>query len=126
MNRLKTQKLSITCRQSKTRLAQVDKQIAEISAEINRLINANNTLAHSMKILRSIPGIGAICAATILIEMPEIGNLDRRQVASLTGLAPMARQSGQWRGKSSIQGGRKIVRDASTCRPWSRCGITPT
>ena len=112
MNRLKTQTLSITCRQSKTRLAQVDKQIAEISAEVDRLINANNTLAHSMKILRSIPGIGAVCAATILIEMPEIGKLDRRQVASLTGLAPMARQSGQWRGKSFIQGGRKIVRDA--------------
>ncbi len=65
-----------------------------------------------MKILRSIPGIGAVCAATILIEMPEIGKLDRRQVASLTGLAPMARQSGQWRGKSFIQGGRKVVRDA--------------
>ena len=112
MNRLKTQKLSITCRQSKTRLAQVDKQIAEISAEVDRLINTNNTLAHSMKTLRSIPGIGAVCAATILIEMPEIGKLDRRQVASLTGLAPMARQSGQWRGKSFIQGGRKIVRDA--------------
>ena len=80
MNRLKMQKLSITCRQSKTRLAQVDKQIAEIGAEIDRLINANNTLAHSMEILRSIPGIGAVCAATILIEMTEIGKLDRRQV----------------------------------------------
>lgn len=112
MNRMKTQTLSITCRQSKTRLAQVDKQIAEISAEVDRLINANNTLAHSMKILRSIPGIGAVCAATILIEMPEIRKLDRRQVASLIGLAPMARQSGQWRGKSFIQGGRKIVRNA--------------
>lgn len=107
MNHLKTQKLSITYRQSKTRLAQVDKQIAEI----DRLINATNTLAHSMKILRSIPGIGAVCATTILIEMLEIGKPDRRQVASLTGLVPMARQSGQWRGKSSIQGGRKIVRD---------------
>ncbi|MEM5469568.1 hypothetical protein WNY56_12335 [Celeribacter marinus] len=48
MNRLKTQKLSITCRQSKTRLAQVVKQIAEISAEVNRLIKANNTLAQSI------------------------------------------------------------------------------
>ena len=83
-------------------MAQVDKQVAEISAEIDRLINANDTLPHSMKILRSITGIGAICAATILIEMPEIGKLGRRQVASLTGLAPMARQSGQSRGKPFI------------------------
>jgi transposase len=112
MNRLKTQTLSVTCRQRKARLAHVDKQIAEISAEIDRLIQTSDTLAHSMKILRSIPGIGAVCAATILTEMPEIGTLDRKHVASLTGLAPMARQSGQWRGKSFIQGGRKIVRDA--------------
>jgi len=110
--RLKTQTLSITRRQSKARLAQVDKQIAEINAEVDRLINSNDDLAHSMNILRSIPGIGAVCAATILTEMPEIGSMDRKQVASLTGLAPMTRQSGQWRGKSFIQGGRKIVRDA--------------
>ena len=96
----------------KDRLAQVDKQIAEINAEVDRLIYSRDTLAHSMKILRSIPGIGAICAATILIEMPENGSMDRKQVASLTGLAPMTRQSGQWRGKSFIQSGRKVVRDA--------------
>lgn len=110
--RLKTQTLSITRRQSKARLAQVDKQNAEINDEIDRLISSSDTLAHSMKILRSISGIGAVCAATILIEMPEIGRLDRKQAASLTGLAPMTRQSGQWRRKSFIQGGRKIVRDA--------------
>lgn len=112
INRLKTQTLSITRRQSKARLAQVDKQIADINAEVERLISSSDTLAHSMQILRSIPGIGAVSAATILIEMPEIGTLDRKKVASLTGLAPMTRQSGQWRGKSFIQGGRKIVRDA--------------
>jgi transposase len=112
MSRLKVQTLSITCRQSKARLAQVDRQIAEINAAIDRLIHSSDTLAHSMKILRSIPGIGAACAATILIEMPEIGSMDRKQVASLTGLAPMTRQSGQWRGKSFIQDGRKVVRDA--------------
>jgi len=112
MSRLKTQTLSIICRQSKARLVHINKQIAEIYAEVERLINSNDTLAHSMKILRSIPGIGAICASTILIEMPEIGSMDRKQVASLTGVVPMTRQSGQWRGKSFIQGGRKVVRDA--------------
>jgi transposase len=84
---MKTQTLPITCRQSKARLAQVDKQIAEINAEIDRLINSSGRLAHSMKILRSIPGIGAVCASTILIEMPEIGSMDRKQVACLTGVA---------------------------------------
>jgi transposase len=112
MSRQKTQTLSIICRQSKARLAQVDKHIAEIDVEVNRLIQSSDTMARSMKILRSIPGIGAVCASTILIEMPEIGRMDRKQVASLTGVAPMTRQSGQWRGKSFIQGGRKVVRNA--------------
>lgn len=112
LSRQKTQTLPITRRQSKTRLAHIEKQIAEIAAEIDRLIQADDMMAHSMKILRSIPGIGAVCAATILIEMPEIGGMDRKQVASLTGVAPMTRQSGQWRGKSFIQGGQKVVRDA--------------
>ena len=112
MSRLKTQTLSIICRQRKARLVHINKQIAEIDAEVDRLINSNDTLAHSMKILRSILGIGAVCASIILIEMPEIGSMDRKQVASLTGVAPMTRQSGQWRGKSFNQGGRKVVRDA--------------
>jgi len=112
MSRQKTQTLSIICRQSKARLAQVDKHIAEIDAEVKRLIQSSDTMARSMKILRSIPGIGAVCASTILIEMPEIGRMDRKQVASLTGVAPMTRKSGQWRGKSFIQGGRKVVRNA--------------
>jgi len=124
MSRHKTQTLPITRRQSKARLAQIGKQINEIDVEIGRLIQSSDTMARSMTILRSIPGIGAVCAATILIEMPEIGSMDRKQVASLTGVAPlscmqactagqcMTRQSGQWRGKSFIQGGRKVVRDA--------------
>jgi transposase len=65
-----------------------------------------------MKILRSIPGIGAVFAATILIEMSGIESMGLKQVASLTGLAPMAPKFGQWRGKSFIQDGLKVVRDA--------------
>ena len=63
-------------------------------------------------ILRSIPGIGEIAAAAILIECPEIGTLGKKQAASLAGLAPMTRQSGKWQGKAFIQGGRKFLRDA--------------
>lgn len=48
----------------------------------------------------------------MLTLLPEIGGLERKQVACLAGLAPITRQSGQWRGKSSIQGGRKPLRDA--------------
>lgn len=59
-----------------------------------------------------MPGIGAVTAAAMLTLLPEIGTLQRKQVASLTGLAPITRQSGQWQGKSFIGGGRKPLRDA--------------
>ena len=51
-------------------------------------------------------------AGSLLIECPEVGTLGRKQIASLTGLAPLTRQSGQWRGHAFIQGGRKFLRDA--------------
>jgi len=92
-SRQRNQTLLITRRQSKARLALSDKQITEIDGEIGRLIQSDGTMARSMEILLSIPGIGAVCAATILIEMPEIGSMGRKQVASLTGVAPMTRQS---------------------------------
>jgi transposase len=59
-----------------------------------------------------VPGIGKRIARTLIAELPELGSLDRRQIAALVGLAPWARQSGQRRGKSFIGGGRKSVRSA--------------
>lgn len=53
-----------------------------------------------------------MAAAAVLIECPEIGTLGRKQAAALAGLAPMTRQSGTWKGKAFIQGGRKHLRDA--------------
>ena len=75
-------------------------------------IREDRVLARTFAILCSIPGIGAVSAAALLIELPEIGTLNRKQVASLAGLAPMTRQSGNWRGRAFIQGGRKHLRDA--------------
>ena len=68
--------------------------------------------ARAFDILCSIPGLGRVTAGTILVECPEIGTLSRKQIASLAGLAPMTRQSGQSRGRQFIQGGRKFLRDA--------------
>lgn len=61
-------------------------------------------------LLTSVPGVGPATARTLLAEMPELGSLDRRQIASLAGLAPWTRQSGTWKGKSFIGGGRGKVR----------------
>lgn len=99
-------------RQTKARLAQVERQIAELDAEIEALIEARESTARNREILCSIPGIGSVTAAAMLTLLPEIGALERKQVASLAGLAPFTRQSGRWQGKAFIRGGRKLLRDA--------------
>lgn len=111
-NRAKVQEIAVLKRQTKARLAQLERQIAELDTEIAALIGARESTAHSLDILCSMPGIGAVTAAAVLTLMPEIGTLERKQVASLTGLAPFNRQSGQSQGKACIGGGRKPLRDA--------------
>ena len=111
-NRAKTQDLSVLKCQTKARLTLVERQIAELDTEIATLIAARENTARRCDILRSMPGVGAVSAAAMLTLMPELGTLDRKQVASLAGLAPITRQSGQWQGKSFIGSGRKPLRDA--------------
>lgn len=72
----------------------------------------DTALARRHHILTSIAGVGTLTANQLIATMPELGNLDNKQAASLAGLAPVARQSGQWKGKSFIRGGRANVRQA--------------
>jgi len=111
-NRAQTQDIALLKRQTKARLTQVERQVAELDAEITALIEAHDATARNRDILCSMPGIGTVTAAALLTLLPEIGTLQRKQVASLTGLAPITRQSGQWQGKSFIGGGRKPLRYA--------------
>ena len=99
-------------RQIKARLTLVERQLAELDAEIARHLASDAALERKRNILCSIPGVGPIAAALILTFLPEIGALDRKQTASLAGLAPHTRESGQWKGKSFISGGRKPLRNA--------------
>ena len=69
-------------------------------------------MSERLDILISIPGIGLTTALMILIDLPEIGALNNKQVASLAGLAPMSQSSGKWQGKARIQGGRPNLRHA--------------
>lgn len=99
-------------RHTAQRLAQIDRQIAAIDAALQACLESDPDLVARFKIIVSIPGIGTLTAVTMLIEMPELGSLDNKQVASLVGLAPQARDSGQHRGKRHIRGGRAILRHA--------------
>ncbi len=90
----------------------LEKELAEIDAEINDHMRGSPVWAEKEDLLASVPGVGPIIARTLIAELPELGSLDRRKIAALVGLAPWTRQSGQWRGKSFIGGGRKTVRNA--------------
>src|SRR5262249_6566596 len=63
-------------------------------------------------LLRSVPGVGRVMTATLLAELPELGKLNRKQIAALVGVAPLNRDSGTYRGKRMIWGGRASVRAA--------------
>jgi len=112
LNRSKTQTLTVLKRQSKARLAQIKRQLGELEDALLDLARQCPKRARAFDILCSIPGLGRVTAVAILVECPEIGTMTRKQITSLAGLAPMTRQSGQWRGKAFIQGGRKFLRDA--------------
>lgn len=88
----------------------LEKELADIDGEIDDSVRGAPVWAEKEDLLASVPGVGPVIARTLIAEMPELGTLDRKKIAALAGLAPWTRQSGQWRGKSMIGGGRKSVR----------------
>ena len=88
----------------------LEKELAELDVLIEDHVRGSAVWVEKEDLLASVPGVGKIIARTLIAELPELGSLDRRQIAALVGLAPWTRQSGQWRGKSFIGGGRKSVR----------------
>ena len=90
----------------------LQKELVEIDGEIDDHVRGSPVWAEKQDLLDSAPGVGPVIARTLISELPELGLLDRRKIAALVGLAPWTRQSGQWRGKSFIGGGRKSVRSA--------------
>jgi transposase len=88
----------------------LEKELSSLDQDIDDAVRGTPAWRDKEDLLKSVPGIGDVTARTLIAELPELGNLDRRQVAALVGLAPWTRQSGQWRGKSFIGGGRASVR----------------
>jgi transposase len=93
-------------------LAALRRELDSLDADLDDHIRKSPLWRVRETLLTSVPGVGPATARTLLAEMPELGSLDRRQIASLAGLAPWTRQSGKWKGKSFIGGGRGKVRAA--------------
>jgi transposase len=94
-------------------IAVLEKELNAIDQDIDTLVRGSAVWRAKEDLLASVPGIGQTLARALLADLPELGTLGRREIASLAGLAPYTRQSGRWRGKSMIGGGRSTVRAAS-------------
>jgi transposase len=93
-------------------LKALEKELASVDADMDDAVRGSPVWREKEDLLQSVPGVGPAISRTLIAEMPELGRLDRKQIAALAGLAPYTRQSGQWRGKSFIGGGRTAVRTA--------------
>ena len=91
-------------------IALFDKLIKQADAAIQACLAADATLARRAAILRSVPGLGSVNAASLCADVPELGSIDRRQAAALIGVAPFDRDSGQLCGARHIHGGREHPR----------------
>lgn len=93
-------------------IAAIDAQLTTLDQQLDQAVDAHATWRHKRDLLTSMPGIGKTVAYTLLGDLPELGDLNRRQIAALTGVAPFNRDSGRMRGKRRIRGGRSSTRTA--------------
>lgn len=109
-NRSKSPGCTLVKKSCQQMIKAVSKQVELIDEQIQALINSDPILKEKQKILQSVPGIGKIISLELLILLPELGKLDRRQIASLCGVAPRANDSGTHQGYRRTGKGRKDVK----------------
>lgn len=97
----------------------LDEERRRIESQLAAMLAEQPGYERRSQLLRSIPGIGPAVAMTLLADLPELGTIDRRAIASLAGLAPHPNQSGTRAGKAHVQGGRPCVRVALYCAALS-------
>jgi transposase len=103
----------------------LEKELAELDADLDQNLRASPVWREKEDLITSVPGVGSGTARTLIADLPELGALDRRQIAALVGVAPFNRDSGAWRGHRMIGGGRTAVRNilymatltATRCNP---------
>ena len=93
-------------------IAWLEHELNDMNSRLNRFIEESPIWREKDNLLRSVPGVGPVLSTTLLAELPELGTLNRKQIAALAGVAPLNRDSGKFRGKRTIWGGRAKVRAA--------------
>jgi len=93
-------------------IAALERELPEIDRDIDTMVRGSPVWREKEDLLVTVPGVAKKTSRSVLADLPELGRLTRREIASLVGYAPFTRQSGRWRGKSMIAGGRANVRAA--------------
>ncbi len=109
-NRLQGPRVSGVKKSIETIIEALKTEIKEVTSEMDKLIGEDEKLKERQRVLITVPGIGPIIANDLLILLPELGTLNRREIASLTGLAPIARDSGQLKGYRRTGHGREGIK----------------
>lgn len=111
-NRLGTARSAAVRRSVQRHIQWLERQLADVDGALGAAIEASPAWQATEDLLRSVPGIGPVVSRTLIGDLPELGRLNRKQIAALVGVAPHARDSGTLRGHRQIWGGRKTVRGA--------------
>jgi len=101
---------ALTRRSCRTVVRQLEAEIARVERAIGKLVDGGPLFQAREALLKTIPGVGKVVARTFIAELPELGTVDRHEIAALVGVAPINQDSGKWRGRRMIKGGRPQVR----------------
>ena len=96
----------------KSHITYLERELRVSDTELAEMIRSSGLWRERDNLLQSVPGVGRVVSLTLLAELPELGRLNRKEIAKLVGLAPLARDSGTMRGKRMVYGGRASVRAA--------------
>jgi transposase len=88
----------------------LERRVADVDKDLDQTIQQSTVWRAKENLLRSVPGVGPVVSRTLMAYLPELGGLDRKKIAALVGVAPLARDSGTMRGKRKVWGGRAPVR----------------
>jgi len=110
-NRLKITFTHKVRRRIRAHIRWLEQELGDADRGLAEAVQASPLWQASEAILRSVPGVGEVTARTLIVELPELGHLSRKQIASLVGVAPMNRDSGLMRGRRTVWGGRQEVRN---------------
>jgi transposase len=107
-------------------IAWLEKRLDELNAKLDEAIKGSPLWRENDNLLRSVPGVGPVLSATLLADLPELGTLSRRKIAALVGVAPLNRDSGLFRGRRKVWGGRANIRSVLYMSAMTASRFNPT